>query len=290
MPRPEKVQAVADIKERLDGAQAVFVTEYAGLSVKEQQVLRRELKANGAEMKVVKMTLARLAAADMTDELNDLLFGPTALTFADGDPAAAAKALKAFAKDHDVMIIKGGVLGAEFLSPERVSQLADLDPREVLLARIAGAFAAPMAQMAGLLAALPRNAATVFQQLLEKKEEESPESSVVSPQQDDQAEDETEGNGAVAATGAEDAEPAPDEATAKDEPAPDADSSNEAPEATEEPSGDDAPPAADASADQGDNDTRNDVAAETDEPDVADEAATEQSNEDEAADAADEKE
>jgi len=290
MPRPEKVQAVADIKERLDGAQAVFVTEYAGLSVKEQQVLRRQLKANGAEMKVVKMTLARLAAADMTDELNDLLSGPTALTFADGDPAAAAKALKAFAKDHDVMIIKGGVLGAEFLSPERVSQLADLDPREVLLARIAGAFAAPMAQMAGLLAALPRNAATVFQQLLEKKEEESPESSVVSPKQDDQAEDETEGNGAVAATGAEDAEPAPDEATAKDEPAPDADSSNEAPEATEEPNGDDAPPAADASADQGDNDTRNDVAAETDEPDVADEAATEQSNEDEAADAADEKE
>ena len=290
MPRPEKVQAVVDIKQRLDGAQAVFVTEYAGLSVKEQQVLRRQLKASGAEMKVVKMTLARLAAADMTDELHDLLFGPTALTFADGDPAAAAKALKAFAKDHDVMIIKGGVLGAEFLSPERVSQLADLDPREVLLARIAGAFAAPMAQMAGLLAALPRNAATVFQQLLEKKEEESPESSVVSPQQDDQAEDETEGNGAVAATGAEDAEPAPDEASAKDEPAPDADSSNEAPEATEEPNGDDAPPAADASADQGDNDTRNDVAAETDEPDVADEAAIEQSNEDEAADAADEKE
>jgi large subunit ribosomal protein L10 len=186
MPRPEKVQAVADIKERLDGAQAVFVTEYAGLSVKEQQVLRRQLKANGAEMKVVKMTLARLAAADMTDELHDLLFGPTALTFADGDPAAAAKALKAFAKDHDVMIIKGGVLGAEFLSPERVSQLADLDPREVLLARIAGAFAAPMAQMAGLLAALPRNAATVFQQLLEKK---SQESGVESPQPEDEGQD-----------------------------------------------------------------------------------------------------
>ncbi|MCH7845680.1 MAG: 50S ribosomal protein L10 [Acidobacteria bacterium] len=187
MPRPEKVQAVVDIKQRLDGAQAVFVTEYAGLSVKEQQVLRRQLKASGAEMKVVKMTLARLAAAHMTDELSDLLFGPTALTFADGDPAAAAKALKAFAKDHDVLIIKGGVLGEEFLSPERVSQLADLDPREVLLAKIAGAFAAPMAQMAGLLAALPRNAATVFQQLLEKKEEESPESSVDSPQPEEES-------------------------------------------------------------------------------------------------------
>ncbi|MCH8128507.1 MAG: 50S ribosomal protein L10 [Acidobacteria bacterium] len=187
MPRPEKVQAVVDIKQRLDGAQAVFVTEYAGLSVKEQQVLRRQLKASGAEMKVVKMTLARLAAAHMTDELSDLLFGPTALTFADGDPAAAAKALKAFAKEHDALIIKGGVLGEEFLSPERVSQLADLDPREVLLAKIAGAFAAPMAQMAGLLAALPRNAATVFQQLLEKKEEESPGSSVVIPQPEEES-------------------------------------------------------------------------------------------------------
>ncbi len=203
MPRPEKVQAVADIKERLDGAQAVFVTEYAGLSVKEQQVLRRQLKANGAEMKVVKMTLARLAAADMADELNDLLSGPTALTFADGDPAAAAKALKAFAKDHDVMIIKGGVLGAEFLSPERVSQLADLDPREVLLARIAGAFAAPMAQMAGLLAALPRNAATVFQQLLEKK---SQESGVESPEPEDEGQDgeATEGSADVADETAQD--------------------------------------------------------------------------------------
>jgi large subunit ribosomal protein L10 len=183
MPRPEKVQAVADIRERLDGAQAVFLTEYAGLSVKEQQELRRELKANEAEMRVVKMTLARLAAEDMTDELTELLLGPTALTFADGDPAAAAKALKAFAKDHDVLVIKGGVLGSEFLSPERISALADLPSRDVLMAMVAGAIAAPMTQMAGLLAALPRNAATAFQQLLEKKEQdESHESRDASPE------------------------------------------------------------------------------------------------------------
>ncbi len=176
MPRPEKVQAVADIKERLDAAQAVFLTEYAGLSVKDQQDLRRELKANEAEMKVVKMTLARLAADDLSDELTDLLFGPTSLTFADGDPAAAAKALKTFARDHSVLVIKGGMLGSEFLSPERISALADLPARDVLLASIAGTFAAPMSQMAGLLAALPRNAATAFQQLLGKKEQESGES------------------------------------------------------------------------------------------------------------------
>jgi large subunit ribosomal protein L10 len=176
MPRPEKVQAVADIKERLDGAQAVFLAEYAGLSVQEQQALRRELRANGAEFKVVKMTLARLAAADLEiEDFDALLLGPTGLTFADGDPVGAAKVLRNFAKDHEVLVVKGGLLGREFLTPERIADLADIEPREVLLAKIAGAFEAPMAKMAGLLAALPRNAATAMQQLLEKKEAESPE-------------------------------------------------------------------------------------------------------------------
>ena len=176
MPRPEKVQAVADIKERLDGAQAVFLAEYAGLSVQEQQTLRRELRANGAEFKVVKMTLARLAAADLEiDDFDALLLGPTGLTFADGDPVGAAKVLRDFAKDHEVLVVKGGLLGREFLTPERIAELAEIEPREVLLAKIAGAFEAPMAKMAGLLAALPRNAATAMQQLLEKKEAESPE-------------------------------------------------------------------------------------------------------------------
>jgi large subunit ribosomal protein L10 len=286
MPRPEKVQAVADIKERLDGAQAVFVTEYAGLSVKEQQVLRRQLKANGAELKVVKMTLARLAAADMTDELNDLLYGPTALTFADGDPAAAAKALKVFAKDHDVMIIKGGILGAEFLNPERVSQLADLDPREVLLARIAGAFAAPMAQMAGLLAALPRNAATVFQQLLEKKVEESPESSVVGPPPDESVDETAD----VSDDSAQEPE-AGDRGPEADEEVEDI--VKEVAEETPEGSSDEAAGAPQASAEEpetGDRGPETDKAEAEDRGREADQAATEQSNEDETADAADEKE
>lgn len=182
MPRPEKVQAVADIRERLDGAQAVFLAEYAGLSVQEQQALRRELRANGAEFKVVKMTLARLAAADLeSEDFDALLLGPTGVTFADGDPVRAAKTLRDFAKDHEVFVVKGGLLGREFLTPERIAELADIEPREVLLARIAGAFEAPMAKMAGLLAALPRNAATVMQQLLEKKEAEQPAAGDQSP-------------------------------------------------------------------------------------------------------------
>jgi large subunit ribosomal protein L10 len=188
MPRPEKVQAVADIKERMEGAQAVFLAEYAGLSVEEQQALRRDLRANGAEFKVVKMTLARRAAADLDiEDLDELLLGPTGLTFADGDPVGAAKALRDFAKGHEVFVVKGGLLGREFLTPERVAELADIEPREVLLAKIAGAFEAPMAKMAGLLAALPRNAATAMQQLLEKKQEASPELPVTGEKPEDES-------------------------------------------------------------------------------------------------------
>ena len=171
MPRPEKVQAVSEIKERIEGAQAVFLAEYAGLSVKNQQQLRRELRAQGAEFKVVKMTLARLAAAELEiDTFNELLIGPTGLAFSDVDPVSAAKALKNFAKEHEVFVIKGGLLGGEFLTPETISKLADIEPREVLLAKLAGAMNAPMANLAGLMAALPRNTASVFKQLLEKKE------------------------------------------------------------------------------------------------------------------------
>lgn len=194
MPRPEKVQAVAAIKERIEGAQAVFLAEYAGLSVKEQQKLRRELRANGAEFKVVKMTLARRATDELDiDDLDELLLGPTGLAFADGDPVGAAKALKDFSKDHEVFVVKGGLLGLEFLSPERISELADIEPREVLLAKLAGAMKAPMTNLAGLLAALPRNTASVLQQLLEKKESgevPAPEAAAPASEADDSSEPE----------------------------------------------------------------------------------------------------
>ena len=171
MPRPEKVQAVAYIKERLEGSEAVFLTEYRGLSVKAVQELRASLRASGAEYKVVKMTLARRAAdgAGMKG-LNEHLLGPTALAFAKSDPVATAKALKEFAKTHDVFVMKAGVLSGNILSPEEVSRLAEIEPREVLLAKIAGAAKAPLAQAAGLFASFNRNAASMFKQLLDKKE------------------------------------------------------------------------------------------------------------------------
>ena len=171
MPRPEKVQAVADIKERLEGAEAVFLTEYRGLSVKAVQTLRRSLRASGAEYKVVKMTLAQLAAGEAGVEgLNEYLLGPTAIAFANSDPVATAKALKDFSKTNEVFVLKAGLLSGNILTPEEVSKLADIEPRPVLLAKIAGAAKAPLSAAAGMFASFNRSAATMFNQLLEKKE------------------------------------------------------------------------------------------------------------------------
>ncbi|MCJ7725314.1 MAG: 50S ribosomal protein L10 [Acidimicrobiia bacterium] len=175
MPRPEKVQAVADIRERLEKAQAVFLAEYAGLSVNEQQEMRRALRATDGQFKVVKMTLARLAAEELGHtDLAELLVGPTGLAFADHDAAATAKALRDFAKDHAMLTIKGALLSGEVLSPEKVSELADLPSRDVLLSQIAGAFEAPMAMMAGLLGALPRDLASMVLQLIDKMSDGAP--------------------------------------------------------------------------------------------------------------------
>ena len=182
MPRPEKVEAVSDIKERLEGAQAVFVTEYAGLSVKEQQQLRRGLRAAKSEFKVYKMTLARIAATELGHEnFTGMLVGPAGLTFAGEDAAATAKVLRDFAKDHQKLVILGGLLGNEVLPPERVAALADLEPREVLLSKIAGVFQAPMARMAGLLAAMPRNLATMISQLIDKMPPAAPAPAAAAP-------------------------------------------------------------------------------------------------------------
>lgn len=171
MPRPEKVQAVTDIREGIESARAVFLTEYRGLSVQAVQDLRAALRKSGAEYKVVKMTLAKLAAGDAgIDGLDEYLSGPTALAFANTDPVSTAKALKDFSKDHEVFILKAGYLSGNILSPEEVSKLAEIEPRDVLLGRIAGGAKAPFFKAAGMFAAFNRNAASMFSQLLDKKE------------------------------------------------------------------------------------------------------------------------
>ena len=171
MPTPEKVQAVADIREKLEGAEAVFLTEYRGLTVSAVQELRKSIRDSGGEYKVVKMTLTKLAAEEAgIDGMSEYLSGPTALAFADDDPVATAKALKDFSKTHDVFVLKAGFFSGDILSPEEVSKLADVQPREVLLAMIAGAAKAPLYKAAGMFGSFNRDAASMFSQLLDKKE------------------------------------------------------------------------------------------------------------------------
>src|SRR3990172_172862 len=172
MPRPEKVQAVEKIREQFEEARATFVTEYRGLTVAEQQQLRRNVRKAQGEYRVVKMSLARRAVEGLTLEgLPELLVGPTALAFANDDPVPVAKVLRDFATDHDKLIIKGGIFGGALLPPEQISRLAEIESREVLLSRIAGGFKAPLSKVAVALGAKLREAASMFTQLLEKKEE-----------------------------------------------------------------------------------------------------------------------
>ncbi|MDQ1397787.1 MAG: large subunit ribosomal protein, partial [Acidimicrobiaceae bacterium] len=168
-PRPEKVAVVDEVRGRLSAASAAILTEYRGLKVKDLATLRRSLREAGGEYHVYKNTLVRFAARDLgLDSLDALLEGPTAITFIDGDAAAVAKALRDYARTNPNLVVKGGVLGDKVLSAADTTALADLPPREVLLARIAGGLAAPMQQMASLLATLPRNFAYALKALVEK--------------------------------------------------------------------------------------------------------------------------
>ena len=153
-PRADKVAVVSEVRGRLDAASAVLLTEYRGLDVPALAELRRSLREAGGEYKIYKNTLVRLAVADMgVAGLDELLVGPTALTFVDDDAAAVAKALRDFARDHEALVIKGGVLGTDFVGQAEIVALADLPPRDVLLARLAGGLQAPMQMFAGALQA-----------------------------------------------------------------------------------------------------------------------------------------
>lgn len=170
-PRPEKVAVVTEVAEKLTGAQAVLLTEYRGMSVGQLAALRRTLRESDAEYKVYKNTLVRRAveAAGLGD-LSSGLVGPTAITFVNGDVAAAAKALRDFSRTNPFLVLKGGSLGTKVVSPADVQALAELPSRDVLLARLAGGLQAPLSKMAGLLQALPRNFAYGLKALIDQKE------------------------------------------------------------------------------------------------------------------------
>ena len=165
MPNAEKTAAVAEIAEHFKSATAAVVTEYRGLTVKQMSDLRRAL-GRDTTYAVVKNTLTKRAATEAGVELDEsLLVGPTAIAFITGDPVDAAKGLRDFAKANPVLVVKGGVMEGKTLSAAEVARIADLESREVLLAKLAGAFVAlptraaglfqaPLSQMARLAAAL----------------------------------------------------------------------------------------------------------------------------------------
>jgi large subunit ribosomal protein L10 len=168
-PRPEKVAVVDEVRQRLSDAPAALLTEYRGLKVGELAQLRRNLREAGGDYKIYKNTLVRFAARDLGLELEELLIGPTAIAFAREDAVGVAKALRDFGRTNPALVMKGGVLGDRPLTADQARALADVPPREVLLARLAGGLAAPLQQLAGLLQALPRNLAYGLAALIEQK-------------------------------------------------------------------------------------------------------------------------
>lgn len=181
MARPEKTAAVAELVEDFKSAQATFLTEYRGLTVTSLKELRRSL---GSETKysVVKNTLTKIAAKDAGVDIDDaLLAGPSALAFIKGDPIAAAKSLKTFQKENPALVIKGGIYEGKRVTAAEIMQLADLESREVLLSKLAGAMKASMAK-----------AAQVFDALRIKMESGAPASAEAAPAAEAPAEVATE--------------------------------------------------------------------------------------------------
>jgi len=225
-PRPEKVAVVDEVRGRLAGAEATILTEYRGLTVAELAQLRQALAAVGGDYKVYKNTLVKLAVADSPHEpLSALLQGPTAIAFVSGEISAVAKALRDYARANPNLVVKGGLHGDGVLSAADLGALADLPSRDVLLARLAGAIAAPLQQFAGLLQALPRNLAYGLSALIDQQGG--------APADAAPAADEATADAAPATDEATaDAAPATDEATADGAPAP-AEATEPAPEAAE---------------------------------------------------------
>ena len=177
MAKADKATAVADIAEQFKEATATVVTEYRGLTVANLAELRRSLSGS-ATYTVAKNTLVKRAASDAGIEgLDELFAGPTAIAFISGEPVDAAKAIKTFAKDHKALVIKGGYMDGKPLSVDEVNKIADLESREVLLAKLAGAMKGNLSKAAGLFAAPASQFARLAAALQEKKASEAPAAS-----------------------------------------------------------------------------------------------------------------
>jgi large subunit ribosomal protein L10 len=174
MARADKVAAVAELTGRFRESDSVVLTEYRGLSVAQLRALRESLGDN-ATFSVIKNTLTKIAISDagLQDQLESLLSGPSAIAFVDGDVVEAAKGLRDFSRDNPALVIKGGVLDGKALTPDEITRLADLEPREVLLAKLAGAMTASMARAAAVFNALPTQVAQLAEALRVQRAEQS---------------------------------------------------------------------------------------------------------------------
>lgn len=173
MARPDKAAAVAELTDRFRESTAAVLTEYRGLSVKQLETLRTTLRGT-ASYSVVKNTVTTIAAKEAgVAGLDDQLSGPTAIAFVSGDPVEAAKGLRDFAKANPALVIKGGVLSGRALSAAEVSKLADLESREVLLAKAAGAMKAKLHQAAYVFNAPAAKAVRTIEALREKQAAEA---------------------------------------------------------------------------------------------------------------------
>ncbi|HET6738595.1 MAG TPA: 50S ribosomal protein L10 [Kribbella sp.] len=174
MARPDKAAAVAELTDEFRSSNGAVLTEYRGLTVAQLKQLRGAL-GDDVNYAVVKNTLTKIAAKDAgVDTFDDLLEGPSAIAFIKGDPVVAAKGLRDFAKANPLLVIKGGVLEGKALGSDEISKLADLESREVLLAKLAGAMKAAPQQAVSLFAAPLSQAARLFAALQDKLPAEAP--------------------------------------------------------------------------------------------------------------------
>src|ERR1039457_5811459 len=175
MARAVKEAKVAELTERFQNSSGAVLTEYRGLTVAQVKELRQTL-GEDATFSVVKNTLTKIAAKDagVAEDFSELLVGPSAIAFVGGDVVQAAKGLLEFSKANPLLVIKGGVLDGKTLTPEEIAKLADLEPREVLLAKLAGAMKASLSGAAATFAALPVQMARLVAALEEKRSAEGP--------------------------------------------------------------------------------------------------------------------
>ena len=171
MAKPEKVAQLAEITERFKEADATLLTEYRGLTVSDIAEVRGALRESGAEYKVMKNTLARIAVREVgLDELVEMLEGPTAVVFVKGDVVEAAKALDDAVKKYPVLVVKGGAMAGKVIDADQAKALAKLDSRETLLTKIAMLFNQPAQQTVNVFSALLRDLGSMLGQVVAKKE------------------------------------------------------------------------------------------------------------------------